>query len=374
MKKTGIITYHAAYNYGSVLQAFATQKVVETLNQDVEIVNYRMLEQRRFYSLYRPFEFGKSAVAKDLLQLPIHAKRKKRQQEFEKFFSGFMKLSKEFSEPKDIAQIWNKYDIVISGSDQIWNKHSCELEHNDWRYMEPYLLKGYAGKKISYASSTASMNDSELNRILPYIKQFSYISMREKSSAERMTKLLGRQVENVLDPTFLLTAEQWKKNLKITGILNTPYVLYYSLGGIKKISSHLKSVKDFANKMGCILIVVTPFAWYPSSDSTIENHPEYGPVEFLSALNGAKAVVTDSYHGTILSINFNKEFYSICGSGRSEFRKTDILERLGLQDRIIYDPNGIVEKKFEPIDYDKVNEKLDRFRKHSLNYLKRALI
>ena len=200
----GIITYHSAYNYGSAFQAYATQRAVETLGFDAEIINYRMLEQRRFYSLYKPFKFGKSAVAKDLLQLPIHAKRKKRQQEFEKFFSGFMKLSKEFSEPKDIAQIWNKYDIVISGSDQIWNKHSCELEHNDWKYMEPYLLKGYAGKKISYASSTASMNDSELNRILPYIKQFSYISMREKSSAERMTKLLGRQVENVLDPTFLL--------------------------------------------------------------------------------------------------------------------------------------------------------------------------
>ena len=330
----GIITYHSAYNYGSALQAFATQKAVEVLDLNVEIINYRMLEQRYFYSLYRPFKFGKDAVTKDLLQLPIHSKRKKRQQKFEKFFYEFMRLSKEFSEPENIIQIWDKYDTVISGSDQIWNKHSCELEHNDWRYIEPYFLKGFSGKKISYASSTANMNNGELSRILPYIKQFSYISMREKSSAECLTKLLGRPVENVLDPTFLLTGEQWKENLKINDILNRPYVLYYSLGGIKRVSTHLKFVKDFANKIDCKLIVITPFAWYPALGNKVENHPEYGPIEFLSALAGATVVVTDSYHGTIFSVNFEKELYSICKFGGSEFRKTDILKYLGLQEKI----------------------------------------
>ncbi len=374
MKNIGIITYHSAYNYGSALQAYATQSAVKALGVNAEIINYRMLEQRRFYSLYRPAKFGKKTVVKDFMQLPVHMKRKERQQKFERFFSENMRLSSEFSEPEDAVDIWPKYDIVISGSDQIWNKHSCELERNDWKYMEPYLLKGYVGKKVSYASSVANMTDGELSRIRSDIEKFAYISMREKSSAKRMTKLLGRQVENVLDPTFLLTAEQWKGNLKITGMLNMPYVLYYSLGGIKKISAHLKPVKDFARKIGCKLIVVTPFAWHPSLERLTENHPEYGPVEFLSALSGANAVVTDSYHGTILSVNFGKELYSICRPGGAEFRKTDILERLGLQDRIIYDINDLVEKKFEPIDYDKINRKLEQLREHSLNYLKGALL
>ena len=369
----GLITYHSAYNYGSALQAFATQKVVEALDLNVEIINYRMLEQRHFYSLYRSLKFCKGAVVKNLLQLPIHSKRKKRQQEFEKFFYEFMRLSKEFSEPEDIVQIWDKYDTVISGSDQIWNKHSCELEHSDWRYIEPYFLKGFSGKKISYASSTANMNNSELSRILPYIKQFFYISMREKSSAERLTKLLGRPVENVLDPTFLLTKDDWIVNLQLQKNDDERYILVYSLGGPKQLIQLLPVMARLVKKRNCKAKVVTPFAYLPYPDKHIEYHPEYGPIEFMNVLYNAEAVVTDSYHGTILSVNFGKEFYSICKSSGSEFRKTDILDQLGLHERIISNVSTIPELCLSPIDYADVYDKLDSLRRHSLNYLKTAL-
>ena len=332
-----------------------------------------MLEQRRYYALYRSIKFGKGNMIKDLMQLPVHFQRSQRQHRFELFFLQYMKLSDEVSEPTEVNQLWDKYGIVISGSDQIWNKHSCELSRNEWRYMEPYLLIGYKGKKVSYASSIASMTEEELEKILPYVNEFTNVSMREQTSSECMTKMLGREIATVLDPTFLLDAEQWRKNIKLRTILEEPYILYYSLGGIKKVHSHINRLRDLVRRKNCRLIVVTPFAWYPVIDDVVENHPEYGPVEFLSAISGAKAVVTDSYHGTILSINFEKDLYTICTQGGSEFRKTDILKRLGMEDRIVYDLANISEKEYAPINYGAINSKLNMFREQSLSYLKNAL-
>lgn len=368
----GLITYHSAYNFGSALQAYATQKVLESLGYQTEIINYRMMEQDYYYKrLYRT-KYGIKQFIKDFMQFPIQSKRKERMSNFEKFFSNMLNLSRAMSEPEEVTAFWQKYDVIVSGSDQIWNKHSCEMEHNDWKYMHPYLLKEYRGKKVSYASSIANMTDDELLKILPLIRDFNCISVREKSSAEKLAALVDSPVYNVLDPTFLLSAKDWIKNLDIKGN-NEKFILCYMLYGMKAYMGIRNVLSKLSERYNCRVKVISPFAYIPSLNSNIEICPEFGPYEFLESIYNAQIVITNSYHGTILSVNFNKDVYSICTNGSGEFRKTDILERLGLQDRIIYDPNDIAEKKFEPIDYDKVNEKLNRLREHSLNYLKSAL-
>ena len=138
MKKIGIITYHSAYNYGSVLQAYATQYAVKKLGYDSEIINYRMKEQRKSYALYR-MNCGMKSLLKDLMQFPVQDKRKQRVEKFEFFINTKLSLSKECSDLDEIEKIWNDYPIIISGSDQIWNKHSLEMEHNDIKFMYPYL-------------------------------------------------------------------------------------------------------------------------------------------------------------------------------------------------------------------------------------------
>ena len=99
----------------------------------------------------------------------------------------------------------------------------------------------------------------------------------------------------------------------------------------------------------------------------------YGPIEFLKAVYNADAIVTDSFHGTIFSINLGKKFYSINGQNISDFRKTDILEKLGLMNRSITWDTKYEELDQSEIDYQAVNEKLDELRKHSIDYLKRAI-
>lgn len=370
--RTGLITYHSAYNFDSALQAYATQQALQSIGCPAALLNYRMQEQRDFYEpLYRT-KYGPKVLLKDLTQLPCAAERRLRRERFEKFFSERFTLTPEAVEPEDVYAQWKRMDTVISGSDQIWNKHSCELAHNDWRYMDPYLLKGYEGKKVSYASSVGSMKDEELQRILPALRQFDVLSFRESASAEKMANILDRPAETVLDPTFLLTHDEWIEHLHLKKQKDTRYFLAYFLG-LKQFIKFLPALSKIAKKYDCSVKVVTPFIYLPYPDRRIEYHPEYGPIEFLNALYNAEAVVTDSYHGTILSVNFGKEFYSICKNGGAEFRKTDILERLGLLDRVITDPAVMPDLALPPIDHDAVHAKLNALRRHSINYLKSAL-
>ena len=112
MTQYAIITYHSAYNFGSVLQAYATQQAVMNIVGNAEIINYRMNEQKRYYEkLYRR-NYGSKAFIKDLLMLPVHDKRKKKAKAFEKFFKEKLILSKEVSEPEEVAELWGKYDTI----------------------------------------------------------------------------------------------------------------------------------------------------------------------------------------------------------------------------------------------------------------------
>lgn len=370
--KIGLITYHAAYNYGSILQAYATQCAVERLGYSIEIINYRMKEQQEVYSLYRT-KFGLKTFIKDLLQLPIHSQRKKRQMAFESFLVNHMRLSKVCSVPQEVYKVWEQYDVIISGSDQIWNKHSLELEHNAWDYMKPYLLEGYRGIKISYASSIANMTDSELDYIIKNIMQFSNVSLREKSSVKRLEMLYDLKTENVVDPTFLLSKEDWIKNLQLHYCAKEKYILYYSLDSLRAFKKNVTIIRQVAKERDCKLVVVAPFAYTNVEDEILHLAPDLGPVEFLNMLYNAESVITNSYHGTILSINFEKDVYSLCEPQGAEFRKTDFLNEIGVSDRIVWEVNELLSKRYVPINYEQVKDKINKLRQNSYIYLEKAL-
>ncbi|MBR6981968.1 MAG: polysaccharide pyruvyl transferase family protein [Ruminococcus sp.] len=370
MKKVGIITFHSAYNYGSVLQAFATQETVRILGYSPEIINYRLKEQKKVYSNIR-LNYGYKELIKDMTLIPMYGKRNQKYAAFEDFFAKKLVLTKEVAEVEETIELMQQYETVISGSDQIWNKHSLELEANSWNYMAPYLLAGFKGKKVSYASSTANMSEEELEKIKPYLQKFSYIAMREPTSAEVISDLMGRKVETVLDPTFLLDRNAWLKALTLHN-QQSGKIVYYSLGGLKRFNAIRPVLEQLANKEKSSIIVMTPFCYVAKND-VFEPHPEYGPIDFLQTLQSAKMVVTDSYHGTILSVNLGKDVYSICKKGGSEFRKTDVLKAVGMHDRIIYQPEKLIEDHFAPIDYEAVHACLRKLREQSLSYLKHAL-
>ena len=373
--KIGLITFHSAYNYGSVLQAFSTQAALRKLGFDAEIINYRMDSQKDIYSLY-PKTMGYRVYIRSILQIPIQNKRKIRIRKFENFINNKMKLTDVFNQFGDINKLYENYGTIISGSDQIWNKHSLELEKCSWKYMIPYLLGGFNGRKISYASSLTDMSKEEINKIVPYIKSFDYISCRENSTCQILSSILDRNIYNVLDPTLLLNKKEWISLLGLreeTRVPKTKYILYYSLSGIRGMREKIQFVNQYAMKQNCILKVLTPNAYIADIRHRVDFVADLGPVDFLNCILNAETVVTDSYHGTVFALNFNKLFFSVSNSGSSDRRKNEILSLLGLEARIISSYETLLSNSETGIDYVSVNSKLENLRIKSYKYLQEAL-
>lgn len=372
--RVGLITYHAAYNFGSVLQAYATQEIVKRISGNCEIINYRTNEQKRVYDIF-VWNKGRRALKsliKNLLVLPHIFSKKERAKGYERTIEKLFNLSPECNEPGDVYAMWDKYDIIISGSDQIWNKHSNELHGVSWDYMMPYLLKDFCGKKVSYASSFPCMNKAEIGKIVSYINRFSCISVRERYLVEVLSTVCSVPVSNVLDPTLLFDKGEWIDKLGLKVDNSEKYVLYYALNKWNDLHKSIKEVVRYAKMRNISVKMISPL--FPViSRPGLEVLQCVTPIEFLNLILNADTVITDSYHGTIFSINFEKEMYSINGANESDIRKTDILSRVGLQDRIIKSASDMCGKMFTKIDYKIVRKKLEAQRKTSVEYLERAL-
>ena len=372
LKNIGLITYHSAYNFGSVLQAYATQNIIEQLNNKCEVINYRTNEQKRVYSIFK-WDQGIKSIAKNILKIPSYKKSKVRELQYEDFIKKYLNCTDECTEPEDVYSLWNKYDVVVSGSDQIWNKRSNELKYVSWNYMMPYLLVGFKGKKVSYASSPTTMTNEELEKIVSYIREFDSVSFREKKSADELKQNFAIESKTVLDPTFLLSKDEWATRLGLRKNNEPPYVLYYCLNNHKTLEKNKKIVAKIAKRDNLKVKMIAPLSFLNVGNSVVDIISDVGPIDFLNLIYNAKKVITDSYHGTILSVNFQKDIYSICSNHISDMRKVDILNRLDLSERIIYDLNLLLTKKYETINYNSINQKIEKERTKSVQYLKDVL-
>ena len=369
--KIGVITYHSAYNFGSVLQAYATQESIEKIGYSVEIGNYRMKSHIKYYSMIH-LNNGLKAFLKDLLHLPQIGKYITRKNRFEQFIEE-LNLTKEFNEPEEVDEADGMFDIFVSGSDQIWNKHSNELEESEWKYMYPYLLCFTNKKKVSYASSIVNMKDEELTYIVDKVKKFDKISFREKASCDRFKSLFGIESNEVLDPTLLLNSEEWSSKIGTIPekMINKKYILYYALEGVKKTRKIMPKLQKMAKRKGCVLVVITPLSCFTYSKGVI-NAIDAGPKEFLGWIKGAELVITNSYHGTLFSVNLGTNFYTLQEKESTDNRIKGILLKLELEKRIISDVDSILYEK-EEINFQDVWKKLDIYRKESIEFLKKAL-
>lgn len=370
--KIGLITYHSAYNFGSVLQAYATQEILKKYGC-VEMINYRMPSQKNYYSIF-PKGMSFKTNLKYALSLYTIKLRLKRQEKYEKTFVELFNLTKEFNEPIELSELSETYDIYVSGSDQIWNRHSNELFNVDWlKYMAPYLLEFTHKKKISYASSIVNMDDSDLKQIKDKISDFDYISCREESSANRISQLIKKDVTNVLDPTFLISGDTWKQLYKgkteITNNLDK-YIVYYSLKGTRALNRDLKYLSEKYSNLGYKIIAIVPLAFvYPYKNVIIA--ADVAVYDFLALLDNANHIITDSYHGTILSINMNKSVFSLQEKPGKNLRIEDVSKKLEFQECIVYDIKDI---DFEnAFDYTKTNKLIEKYRMLSKEYLDKSI-
>lgn len=379
----GLLTYHAAHNYGSVLQAYATQTAIEHLGYKCSIINYRSDSQRYFYSLFgMPFgikHYGKKAELKffidKITNLFGYPSTLKKYMRFENFIRNNLNITKMFKTGGDLkSELDGEYDIYLSGSDQVWNNHCCEncFQKTDTSgvYYFDWVSKG---RKAAFSSSIGNMTFQEVQEKKKLLAEYSYIATRESKGKEAIDQATGRSVDVVLDPTFLLSKEDWKSLYGIEKTrTNRKYILIYSLRQNDEIDEWFQSAQNLAIKFGYEIMAIVPFVrkkW-----SGIEIIRDAGPVEFLRLYSNAQLVLADSFHGVVFSVIFRRNFYALGNKYYSkDIRKQELLERVGLQDRIVEDESDILIRDDLIMDYSKVEPLIESAIENSYKCLSKAL-
>lgn len=358
--KKGILTFHNCANYGAVFQAYALWRTLSSLSSDtVELIDYTNPKISTSAQINRmENEHALSKKIKNLIALP-YIKRKN------KCFQSFLRTQAHVSEnnytSENISNCEKEYDTVFFGSDQIWN---MELTGNDLRYYGNFSNRVH---KIAYAASLGKGNiRNSTVEIGSLLQQFDAIATREKRDQNELKEIFDIDVQHVLDPTLLLEASDW---IKLESPIRIPerYVLLYLISPRK---SDFSFAKQLGKKLGLPVLYVS-YSWkrYPG----VVNLHQVSPEQFLYLLHHAQLIVTNSFHGTVLSINFQKNFYwqNHARAGRANARVTEILEYLDLNDRIVTD--GVAVSSYEIKDWSVPMERLRQKRKDSLNYLCQTL-
>lgn len=364
--KIGILTFHSAINYGAVLQTYALQEYLKSCGHEVYVIDYRpeyLLKPYRLMSLsFMPKRFPSAPkwFLRELLTIPI---RLKRRYGFNRFCKERLNLFHLNFTDKD-----NDFDAFVFGSDQIWNPRITN--GFDRGYFGDYPAA--KGKKlIAYAASSGSIDELQLGDVEYFrnaLNNFSAISVREAELADYINSIGGRKAVSVCDPVLLAGMEPFDE-LAIRPNINDKYLLLFQL---KRNENIVRYARSFAEKAGLKLIEAAP--WYEALKNR-DMKQSMHPAEFVGYFKYASYVLTTSYHGTVFSVLFKKQFNTIRVSAEIDARSKSLLSDLGLEDRLI----GI-EVPFKnsasfllPIDYSEVYHKLDRFREKSMAFLKGAL-
>jgi hypothetical protein len=358
--KIALITTQNANNYGAILQAFALQKVLSRYG-DVEVVNYKNSHIGISFNLIRvkPTAHGLLGMVKDVFRLfPRYRVIKK----FKRFIQKNMELTKSVSMQELQHGELGHYDVYVAGSDQIWNPACISKDCT----IDPIYFLSFAPKavrKISYASSIGGyqLASNEKEHIKELLEDFHMISVREKDTQILMQDVLEKTVNHVLDPTLLLSKEEWLESLKIEKTVNITekYILLYT---VPKNPLIRNAVEYFSKKTGYKLVALDQ--GLSAGAKVDEQVRDAGPIEFLELFANATFVITDSFHGTCFSINFGLPFVVISHGAHSN-RIESLLSLVGLESRLVKSETDFIDLDVV-MDYSDAHKSLLKFRAESL--------
>lgn len=382
MKKIGIATVYTGFNYGSCLQAYASQQFISSMGYDTTLLWYndglirgRDIRIKKIIGMvirtfWRPKLFKKTFLTyRNSLKKEINNETKKY---FLEFQSNKLKVKK--CSWKGLKKFANDADTLacICGSDQIWNATNI--------YIDPifYLRFAPKNKRVAYAPSFGKEFIPKYNKniIKRYIADFDYISVREEQGVNIVKQLINREVQSVLDPTLLLNKVQWLECINEENDLPEEYILVYFLDNPTEVAvSYIAEVYEKFN----IPIISIPYKFKELSKFDNLQYRNAGPEQFIDLINNAKFVCTDSFHGMIFSVNLNTPFYIFqrnYGTATDQSsRIVSILEKLKLKERFVSEvySNDINKDKINvEINFEESNKLLQEEREKSIRYLSNA--
>lgn len=346
--RIAIITFHRVDNPGAVFQAYALQEKLRNITgADVDILDYHSKEIEYSYRCIRWNALnGIHSILSELVTLPIRFLKRQR---YALFRQKHLRLSRSV-DAKTIDRINTEYDIFVVGSDQVWNpKYATQ---------NPAFLLDYVRedkRKFSYASSfgVTTIPAEYRSMYRTYLSRFESISVREREGVKLLRNEINMGADIFVDPTFLLSAEQW---IEFSGInaerKKEAYVLVY-LAAFSQTA--LQFACDIAQTHNLKVIFLNDMLL---KKANVAYKRAVSPRTWLQYFCNASIIVTNSFHGVAFSIILNKPFFveRLADTYNVNSRIDNVLSLFGLEDRVI---NGIKgDGDYPQIDYDRVNQQL----------------
>lgn len=384
MKKVGLVTCYFKSNYGSLLQAYATQKFLDSLKIENETINidknidFKKGKRKYYTSQIFNFTFVKSKLG--MIKLKFDKKVNKelgknisiREKKFKEFRNQF-RLTKELNTYAELKEYCKKFDNVLVGSDQLWLPVNVVSDYYTLNWVPDEI------NKISFSTSfgVSSIPEKYEELYKKFLNRINYLSTREESGKKIIKDLTGRDAKIVCDPTLLFNKEEWMDIQEKEAIIKEKYILCYFLGNSIEYRKFAERLKE---KTGYKIISINHCDEYVKYSDVFADETPYdiGPAEFLNLIRNAEYVCTDSFHGTVFSLINNVNFfvfrrYNKKSKISTNSRLDSLLGIVNLKERLL-EGNEDIDKTIEMnIDFSNVNKKLEEFRSDSKEFLEKAL-
>ena len=368
-QKIGIMTLSAADNCGSLLQTYALKRLLENYGE-VEIINFSSESSHAVYDM-------PCLTLRKRLKMAFDSTKKAKYQNLarcKRAYASFRKQQLQMDEEElfaeDLGKIKSKYDVVVAGSDQVWNVRMGDFD-------EAFFLGWTDTKKVAYAPSLGGRDvrlSQNAAQIIGWIKKFDFLSVREEIGKNCLEEVSGRTVEKVLDPTLVLPESEWEK-LVGERLVKEDYIFYYSWAYC--YDEQLELVRKESKRLNMPVVVIDSRKWFNKDEKQygfILSANE-GPLAFLNLMYYANHVYVESFHGMVFAYIFKKNFWLLDWHEdlqQLDSRLLEFVNLLSAHDRIlteyIYDTVDVsISMKYDP------NCLLEALRGVSKKYIERAL-
>lgn len=386
--RVALATCHDKRNFGSMLQAYATQAHLEAAGFDVRTIDKtclgkaiepgRMDYYRRnaldlqMYKEKAPFVGHRVRQRTDKT---FGAEMSQRRRAFDRFARDAFRLTRKCTSFEELTEMSREYDAVVVGSDQLWLPVNIGGGYFTLEWADPSV------RRVSYATSVglSHLDGHWLSRMREFLAGYSAVSVREESAATLVEEATGERPAVTCDPTMLLTADEWRRvaDESYAGIPEEPYLLCYFMGDNPWQRG---CAVRYARAHGLKVVAVAQTDTYIASDEGYADaYPwDAGPAEWLALIEHAGFVCTDSFHGTVFSNLFRVPFASFrrhaATSGQSTNSRVDtLLAVLGLSGRICESEQAFDAVAAEPVDFSGSEARLEAYRAESAAWLEEAL-
>lgn len=389
MKKVGIVSCYFQPNYGSMLQAYATQMALDKLgyenetidisgfNDEIKKAKLKYFIKASFTSTILLTKIGRArdSVIRKISKNAYTSNMAIRNKAFKNFEKKYFRMSSVYSSKKELGEkCKNKYHTVLVGSDQLWLPGNIAADYYTLNFV-PETVNSIA-YATSFGQSSLPKDSSELASV--FLKKIKHISVREESGQKLVEMLSGRKVPVVCDPTLLFTGDEWLKIQDKAPIIQGKYIFVYFLGSNP---IHREFVKRLKSETGIKVVALPHIDEFVKSDEECSDIQLYDvdPGKFLNLIRNAEYVCTDSFHCSVFSIQYRKKFFTFKRFANKNKQSTNsrldtLFNLTGISGRLMKgneDMNSCINSQ---IDFDKVHEKLENARTESFEYLKISLL